>query len=124
MTARLPLNGLVEGALALALLLALAVVPAARASGITYGAGDLRTGWYPDQSSLSPQVVTGGAFGQLFNTSVNGQVYAQPLVSNGTVFVATESDWIYGLDPETGAQHWARNVGTAWDPSDLSCSDL
>jgi outer membrane protein assembly factor BamB len=96
----------------------------ARADGVTSAGDDLRTGWYPDQSSLTQDLVTGGTFGQLFSTPVTGQVYAQPLVSNGVLFVATEGDWIYGLDPATGAVKWSRNVGTPWNASDLSCGDL
>src|SRR3954452_18722324 len=76
----------------------------------TYGNDNARTGWYPDQDSLTPQLVTGGTFGKLFDTPVDGQVYAQPLVSNDTLFAATETNTIYGLDPRTGAVKWSRNV--------------
>ena len=68
--------------------------------------------------------MSGGTFGQLFSAPVVGQVYAQPLVADGTLFIATEDDNIYGLDPETGAVRWSRNVGTPWNPSDLGCADL
>src|SRR5690349_18974541 len=112
------------GLVAALALLALSVPALASATGVTYGSDDLRSSWYPDQSSLSPQLVTGSTFGRLFSASVNGQVYAQPLVSNGTLLVGTESDWIYGLDPVTGAQQWARNVGTPWNAADLGCADL
>ena len=94
------------------------------ASIVTAGADALRTSWYPDQPGLTPAIVSGGTFGQLFSTPVAGQVYGQPLVSNGTLFIATEDDNIYGLDPETGAVRWSRNVGTPWNPSDLGCGDL
>ncbi|MFL5883567.1 MAG: hypothetical protein ACJ77M_00715, partial [Thermoleophilaceae bacterium] len=120
MAARRPARGLALVVTALAL----ALPAAASAAGVTYGGDDLRTSWYPDQASLTPQLVTGGTFGRLFSAPVDGQVYAQPLMSNGTLFVATESDWIYGLDPVTGAQQWARNVGTPWNPADVGCADL
>ena len=100
---------------------ALGVVPAIAA---TNAADNLRTGWYPDQPSLTPALVSGGTFGQLFATQLNGQIYAQPLVSNGVLFVATETNWIYGLNPNTGAIVWSRNVGTPWNPTDLGCPDL
>jgi len=45
-----------------------------------------------NQPLLSPSVVSGATFGQLFSAPVNGAVYAQPLVDSGTLFVATESD--------------------------------
>ncbi|MEA2428801.1 MAG: hypothetical protein QOF37_2429, partial [Thermoleophilaceae bacterium] len=106
------------------LALALAVAGGASAAAVTYANDSLRTGWYPDQGSLTPQLVTGGSFGQLFSTQLTGQVYGQPLVSNDTAFVGTEANWIYGLNPRTGAIKWQRNVGTPWNAADLSCADI
>ncbi len=91
---------------------------------MTAGADALRTSWYPDEAGLTPEVVSGGTFGQLFSTPVLGQVYGQPLVSNGTLFVTTEDDQIYGLDPETGTVRWSRNVGSPWHAADIGCADL
>ncbi len=85
-------------------LLLFGFVAQAFGSGITNAGDDLRTGWYPNQPSITPQLVSGGTFGQLWSTSVNGQVYAQPLLANGTLVVATEANNVYGLDPATGAQ--------------------
>ena len=61
------------------------------------------TGWYPNEPLLSPANVTGGDFGELFDTQLNGQVYAQPLVSQPTVLAVTENDYAYGLNSTTGA---------------------
>lgn len=96
----------------------------AKAAVTTIANDTLRTGWYPDQPNLSISQVGSGTFGQMFSTNINGQVYAQPLVSQGTLFVATETNNIYGLDPATGAQKWTRNLGVPFNPSDLTCSDL
>ncbi|MFL5826293.1 MAG: choice-of-anchor D domain-containing protein [Thermoleophilaceae bacterium] len=109
---------------ALAALLTCAVASPAGAAGITNNSDDLRTGWYPGQASLSPQLVSGGTFGRLFDTAVVGQVYAQPLVAAGTLLVATEYNRVYGLDPGTGAKRWERDLGTPWNVSDLGCNDL
>lgn len=85
----------------------------------------LRSGWYRDQPGLSPQAVSSGSFGPLFSTTLNGSVFAQPLVFDGTLFVATQANWIYGLDPATGAIRWSRNVGTPWDATDITgCFDI
>src|SRR3954467_10667700 len=74
---------------------------------ITQAADEQRTGWYPDQPGLDPSIVGSAAFGRLFKTrltlTANEQVYAQPLVSNGKVFVATEANNLYVLDGDTGA---------------------
>ncbi|HEY1344997.1 MAG TPA: choice-of-anchor D domain-containing protein, partial [Streptosporangiaceae bacterium] len=67
---------------------------------------------------------------QLFATTVAGQVYAQPIVVGSTVVVATENDWVYGLDAATGAVNWSTHFGTAWNiakssvPKLAKCGDL
>jgi hypothetical protein len=98
----------------------------ALASGITNSGDDLRDGWYPEQPSLTPQLVSGGTFGQLWSTPVDGQVYAQPLLANGTLLVATENNKVYGLDPASGAMRWPAplNLGPAWKAADIGCGDL
>ena len=98
----------------------------ALASGITNSGDDLRDGWYPDEPSLTPQLISGGSFGQLWSATVDGQVYAQPLLANGTLLVATENDKVYGLDPATGAMRWPAplNLGPPWKAADIGCGDL
>lgn len=93
---------------------------------VTNAGDDLRTGWYPDEPSLTPQLVSGGTFGQLWSTPVSGQVYTQPLLANGTLLVATENNLVYGLDPVTGALQWGSplNLGTPWRAADIGCGDL
>ncbi len=90
----------------------------------TNSGGDLRSGWYPNEPSITPELVSGGTFGRLWSTPVVGQVYAQPLLDDGTLFVATEEDNLYGLNPTTGAVQWSKHLGEAWNPSDIECGDL
>ena len=106
------------------LALALACVGVAAAAIVTNSGDDLRTGWYPEASSITPQLVSGGTFGQLWSAPVEGQVYAQPLLSNGTLLVATEADQAYGLDPTTGGLKWSKALGTPWKAADIGCGDL
>ncbi len=99
----------------------------AAAQVVTARADALRTGWYRDQPQLSPGQVTGGTFGRLFDAEVAGQVYAQPLVADGTLLIATEDNEVYGLDPLTGARKWTRELGTPFDPGgvgEYGCGDL
>lgn len=107
---------------------ALLFAAAAHGAPVTYGHDSMRTGWYPDQPALTPGLVSGGSFGKLWQTQVNGQVYAQPLVFNGVLLVVTEKNWIYGLDPATGAVIWSRSVGTPFNPNDIkvgsTCFDI
>jgi iron transport multicopper oxidase len=107
-------------------LLLLAASPPALGVEVTNSGDNLRTGWYPDEPSITPQLVSGGTFGQLWSAPVEGQVYAQPLLDDGTLFVATEANKVYGLDPTSGALKWSQplNLGTPWNPSDIGCGDL
>jgi hypothetical protein len=96
----------------------------ARADEFTASQDQLRTGWDQSEPGLSASAVSGSNFGQLFATTVNGQVYAQPLVVGSTVVVGTENDYVYGLDVATGAIRWTDNFGPAWPASTVGCADL
>lgn len=64
---------------------------------------------------------------QLINawtTSLNGAVYAEPLMVKGHVIVATEGDTLYSLDPQTGKVIWQTNVGTPIPHTSLPCGDI
>ena len=78
----------------------------------TTAADNLRTGWYPDQPTLDPSTVAGSSFGQLYSLDVQGTVYAQPLVSNNVLLVATEHNLVYGFNPSTRERLWIRDLGT------------
>src|SRR6516225_8405774 len=100
------------------------VAPGAGPAGdeTTVSQNDLRTGWDPNEPTLTPAAVQGGQFGRIFKTSVNGQVYGQPLVIGNTLVVATEKDWVYGLNATTGAVLWKTSLGTPYHIT--SCVDL
>lgn len=111
-------------ALALLGIAAVTRPPVAHADVTTYGNDNARTAWYADQAILSPGLLTGGTFGKLWDAQIDGQVYAQPLVYRDRVFIATETNNIYGIDTATGTQVWTRNLGVPFNPADVSCSDL
>ncbi len=87
-----------------------------------------RAGWYGDQTQLTPSLVGNSqGFGQIWKqTAIVGNVYAQPIVANGVLIVATERNNVYGLNPTTGAVEWSTNFGTplteqnSWNCSDIS----
>jgi hypothetical protein len=108
----------------IASLLAIVLASAVQAAQVGRDADLLRTGWYPDQPGLTPEAISSGAFGQLFSTQVTGAVYGQPLVFDGTLLITTQANWIYGLDPVTGAIKWSRNVGTPVSAAELGCFDI
>jgi Abnormal spindle-like microcephaly-assoc'd, ASPM-SPD-2-Hydin/PQQ-like domain len=88
----------------------------------TASQNDLRDGWDPNEPALTRAAVQGGQFGQIFKTAVHGQVYAQPLVIGNILIVATEKDWVYGLNATTGAILWRTSLGEAYHIT--SCDDL
>jgi hypothetical protein len=91
---------------------------------VTEAGDELRTGWYPDEPGLAPSTVNTSNFGRLFSTAIDGQVYAQPLVWSGTLFVATQTNNVYGLDPVSGSILWTRNLGTAFTSGGQGCADI
>ena len=107
---------------------------AVRADATTASADTYRTGWDANEPGLSPASVASSDFGQQFSTqlesTVQSQIYAQPIVANGTLIAATETNNVYGLDPATGAVRWTVNLGTPWPASvtvpgnSWSCNDM
>lgn len=131
------LSLLLAAALAAVGITALRPSPAARADEVTISGNNLRDGWDAGETtgSLTPATVRGGTFGNLFTSGVDGQVYAQPLVLDAfhELVVATENDWVYGLDSTSGAIDWRAYLpalvnpsapGTPWPATTDHCGGL
>jgi outer membrane protein assembly factor BamB len=56
--------------------------------------------------------------------ALDGQVYGEPLISSGDVFVATENDTVYALSSSTGAVIWSTHTGSPVPASSLPCGDI
>jgi hypothetical protein len=67
--------------------------------------------------------VSAKSFGKIFDTPVNGQVYGQPLSVGNSVLVATEDDYVYSINRNTGAVNWSTQLGSPWDvaPASTAC---
>ncbi|MBS2961942.1 choice-of-anchor D domain-containing protein [Actinocrinis puniceicyclus] len=91
---------------------------------LTISQDALRTGWDQSESALDPASVASSDFGQQFAATLDGQVYAQPLVVGSTLIAATENDKVYGLDKSTGAILWTDDFGPYWPAVTIGCSDL
>lgn len=93
------------------LVLLIAGVPTAAQTAVTtYHYDNSRAGQNIRETILTPANVSSDQFGRLFSQTVDGFVYAQPLLApalaipgNGThkvVFVATENDSVYAFDAD------------------------
>jgi len=99
----------------------LAATPASSANVITYHYDNLRTGWNPNETLLTPAVVQSSQFKSIATAALDDQVDAQPLFmanqkikgqgTHDVLYVATESNTIYALDAATGAILLQRNLG-------------
>jgi outer membrane protein assembly factor BamB len=84
----------------------------------TYHGDAARTG--VDRSSPpvgSPRVLWHSA-------ALDGDVYAEPLLVDGHVIVATEGDSLYSLDAGSGAVAWQAHLGTPVPRSMLPCGNI
>ena len=108
----------------------------ARADVTTVSGNTLRTGWDSSEPALTPAKVASASVGQLFVTNLpkvvgnpesgrqRQQVYAQPLIADGYLIIATEENHVYGLNPMTGAIRWSTDLGPSWPVSTIGCTDL
>lgn len=85
-------------------------------SRVSAALGDLLTYDYDNSRSgddpVGPRIATLSARPAWDDHSLDGAVYAQPLVYDGIVYVATEDDTIYAIDARSGAVRWKIHVGT------------
>ena len=74
-----------------------------------------------DASSVSAVDTTSPAW---TSPALDGQLYGEPLVSSGSVYVATENDTLYALSSSDGSVIWSTHVGTPVPSRDLPCGDI
>jgi hypothetical protein len=102
-------------------------------SNVTTGHNDTcRTGWQQNETILTPSTVSQSTFGLLWQYSVNGAVFAQPLAyhasvtigSNGhtcsncdVVFIADEQDNVYAFEADPSSQQllWSDTLNSNGD---------
>jgi hypothetical protein len=106
--------------------LSLSLLPGVASGAIpewtTYRHDAARSGIDPDSTSPLPP-------SQLWQTTtLDGNIYTEPLVYGSHVYVATENDTIYSLDAATGAVAWQAHLGTpipsSQPGSQLPCGDI
>ena len=83
----------------------------------TYHADNARTGYLPVSNFTT---VTNG----WTSPALDGDIYAEPLVFRGDVFVATENNSVYALDGKTGSILWHGNLGLPVEANVLPCGNI
>ena len=121
MTARavLPVMGLVVGLGAVGL-------GAATATGATTGDADWTVYHHDPQGSGVDS--SGARFTKVHprwtSRVLDGDLYGEPLVEGGNVYVATEANTIYALSGATGAVEWSTHLGPPVPSDQLPCGDI
>ncbi len=101
---------------------------AANTAVTTYHNDNLRTGQNTNETTLTTSNVTSSQFGKRVTYPVDGQVYAQPLLSpkrhnqgntHNVVYVATENDSVYAFDADQTSA-----VAPLWKTSFLTSSSV
>jgi PQQ-like domain len=105
---------------------------------LTYHNDLARDGANTSETQLTLSNVNPSAFGKKFQLSVDGQLYAQPLVVSGLaftrgklptihrnmVYVATENDTVYAFDADRGQLIWSvRTLGTSMGETPIPAVD-
>ena len=56
--------------------------------------------------------------------AVDGQIYGEPLIYAGRVYVATQNDTVYALSAATGAVAWTVHLGSPVPSGSLPCGNI
>jgi hypothetical protein len=90
---------------------------AATGSGwTTFGGSSARAG-------IAPGAPAHPGLRRRFSRGVDGQIYAQPLIAAGRIYVATENNTVYAFTTG-GRLVWRRHFGAPVPASDLPCGNL
>jgi outer membrane protein assembly factor BamB len=96
----------------------LSSAPVASGSWTVYHDDLLGDGVAPPVSTVK---VTSAAW---TSPALDGQIYGEPLVYAGRVYVATENDTVYALSAATGAVAWSVHLGQPVPAGSLPCGDI
>lgn len=78
----------------------------------------------PTRSGFVAAMPDPTALANLWKQPLDGAVYAEPLVVDGKVIVATEHDSLYALNAQTGQIAWHTNVGRPVPRGNLPCGNV
>jgi outer membrane protein assembly factor BamB len=97
----------------------------------TFGDNLQRTGYNPNETTLSATNVNTASLHQLWSTNLGGPITAQPILATNVsiagspanvLYVGTENNVFYAVNADTGAVIWKNNTFGA--PVSSGCNDL
>lgn len=80
-------------------------------------------GGSPSRAAVAPGARTSPGLKRRFSRSLDGEVYAQPLISGGRIYVATENNSVYAFTT-AGKLLWKRNLGLPVPGDALPCGNI
>ena len=84
----------------------------------TFGFDQERTGYNPQETILSPQIVP--SLQLQWSANLGAPMTAQPIEANGLLYAATWAAMIYAIDPASGSIVWSKQLGA----TQTSCDDF
>jgi outer membrane protein assembly factor BamB len=91
---------------------------AANSSWTTYHGSNLRNGYDQYEPSIHSPLLAWKYSG------LDGNIYAEPLLVNRILYIATEGDSVYAFNETSGFIIWKTNLGTPVAGSSLPCGDI
>jgi hypothetical protein len=88
-------------------------------SWLTYGGSFSRTSLDSTDATFANKPTSAWT-----SPALDGPVYGEPLIYGGQVFVATESDTVYGLSAASGAVAWSDHLASPVPAGMLPCGDI
>lgn len=76
------------------------------------------------RSGFDPALPKPSHLTTLVNKALDGAVYAEPIVANNHLIVATENNTVYAFDPTKGSVLWQRHLATPVPRSALPCGNI
>jgi polyvinyl alcohol dehydrogenase (cytochrome) len=79
----------------------------------------------PAGNGVAPPVSAVDTTAAVWNSpALDGQIYGEPLIYAGRVYVATENDTVYALSAATGAVAWSAHLGSPVPAGSLPCGNI
>ena len=77
-----------------------------------------------DGNDTTEPAMTGSVLNSWTSSTLDGSVYAEPLVFSGLVLIVTENNTIYALNETDGTQRWSTHLASPVSSASLGCGNI